>query len=134
MSEENKNRKWINSLKYYFRADSTKVVLVILCILVLFVGITSLVKSGVEENITLVISFFGILATFVVISNYSQISETKSETNRKIIQHDIRISEKEKLLKEQIEKQLKESEEKVKETNEDFAKIRRFVTTPDGES
>lgn len=134
MSEENKNRKWINSLKYYFRADSTKVVLVILCILVLFVGITSLVKSGVEENITLVISFFGILATFVVISNYSQISETKSETNRKIIQHDIRISEKEELLKEQIEKQLKESEEKVKETNEDFAKIRRFVTTPDGES
>lgn len=138
MSGANKNSKWINTIKYYLGADITKVVLVLLCILVLVIGITSLVKSDVEENVTLVISFFGILATFVVVSNYSQISETKNETNRKIIQHDIRISEKEKLLKEQIEKQVNDSEEKVinslKETNEEFEEIKRFITTPNGES
>ena len=138
MSEDNKNSKWKNTVKYYVKSDITKVVLIILCLLVLAIGVTSLINSGIEENITLVISFFGILATFIVISNYSQISETKSETNRKIIQHDIRINEREKQLKEQVANQIKDSEEKVfksmNEATEEFVEMRRFLTTPNGDS
>lgn len=134
MSKDRKNNdSCFNTIQYYLKSDVTKVVLVVLCLLVLAVGIMSIVKGGTAESVTLVISFFGILATFIVVSNYSQITDIKTETNRKIIQHDFQIQDQNRLLKEQIEQEMTDIESQIRgdlnSAKDDLAELTRSITT-----
>jgi hypothetical protein len=52
----------------------------------LFVGVTSHVRWNVETvSLSIILAFVGILATFVVISNYMQVKEVKDEFEIKTI-------------------------------------------------
>ena len=133
MSGESKNSKLKNSIKFYLKSDIIKVVLVILCLLVLMIGITSLVKSGVEENVTLVLSFFGILATFIVISNYSQISDIKNDTYRQIIQQNLRIEERGKEISLELQRKIDDISKKITDVKSETDTINETLTTNSGE-
>ena len=103
-----------NIIKYFCNADITKVVMVILCLLVLALAIVSFANVGKDGEVAIVLSFFGILATFIVVSNYSQVSDIKTDTNRQLIRQSFsqeeknkeflkRSNELEKILNEKIE-------------------------------
>ncbi len=71
--------------------DIAKAILFILLVYIIILEIT----GGLHlKDSTLVIAFFGILATFVVISNYSQVKDIKQETHEEIKEFKQEISEK----------------------------------------
>lgn len=93
--------------------------LVILCVFFIVALIPHVKENG--ENI--VISFIGILATFVVIGNYSQVSHIIDENRR--YQDAIR---------KQIEKLEDDWKEKMKDTNNEIQELKCLVKNDDGTS
>ena len=66
-------------------------------LLIIFTIIMLLILAGklpINDNGTFVISFFGILATFVVIGNYSQVRDIKQDINENIRNFKKEITEK----------------------------------------
>ena len=59
-------------------------VTVIIVCLILLIGFEVVLNDSSVQDDKLVISFFGILATFIVISQYAQVLEIKNETSSKI--------------------------------------------------
>lgn len=98
--------KRLNHILFLLDGNLTKVVLVLMFISVLILGVMSIAYSGQKDSLNLIIAFFGILATFIVVSNYSQVSEIKTETNRKIHEQNLRIEEKYNLIDKGIEEKL----------------------------
>lgn len=107
-------QKFVKGCKFICNANITKVVLVVLCILVLAMAAISVYYTGKIGSESIIIAFFGILATFIVVSNYSQVSDIKNETSRQIIQQSIRIADKEKILEDNIKMQIDDAKEKIK--------------------
>ena len=62
-------------------SDVAKVILFIMLVFMIFLEITGQLHL---KDSSLVISFFGILATFVVIGNYSQVKDIKQDTHDEI--------------------------------------------------
>lgn len=62
-------------------SDVAKVILFIMLVFMIFLEITG--QTHLKDS-SLVISFFGILATFVVIGNYSQVKDIKQDTHDEI--------------------------------------------------
>jgi len=82
-----------DSLRKYLRGDKSwysKIIswmnahwIILLLIFMVAIAIRVTISPSVIENDTLVITFVGILATFVVVGNYMQVKEIKDEFNSK---------------------------------------------------
>ena len=129
--QENSKRK--NNLLFYLNTNLTKVVLVILCLLILALGAESLVETNSSDNVTLVISFFGILATFIVISNQGQVSEIKNDTNRQIIQQNLRIEERGNEISLELQRKIDDINKEITDVKSETDTIKETLTTNSGE-
>ena len=74
------------SEKNYTEWSVVKILIIVLCAAILFIGfaITAKYLWGFEvENSEIVLTFVGIIATFVVVSNYAQVNEIKKDLYQK---------------------------------------------------
>ena len=98
---------------------------VIIVCLVLLIGFEVVFNDNSVHDDTLVISFFGILATFIVISQYAQVTEIKNENSSRIQAINKELEKKYKaqdeIIKNRFEKQDESIETLIKEKGDEIS-------------
>ncbi len=98
---------------------------VIIVCLVLLIGFEVVFNDNSIHDDTLVISFFGILATFIVISQHAYVTEIKNETSSKIQalnkELDKKIKAQDEIIRNRFEDQKESIEIKIKEKGDEIS-------------
>lgn len=119
-------------------ANLTKVILGLLIIVIAFLITASFIEKGNSVVANLIISFFGILATFIVVSNYSQMSDLKAETQNQMTQQETRLSEMKHEIRREVEDKVKgvlrDLEKKTNKLETSIEALDGAITTKGGDS
>lgn len=86
------------------------------------VSIALNIDKSVLTNESIVLTFIGILATFIVVGNYAQVSEIKNEFSSKI--NDIRI-DKEAI--EETKKEIEQAKEEIEKTKKEIEQAKEEI-------
>jgi hypothetical protein len=104
--EDEKGDKKPNYITWFWVIAAISVIALGLAITSFFIGVTPYVRWNVETvSLSIILAFVGILATFVVIGNYMQVRDVKSEFDSKV----------DKIIKESIKKITTATNERINE-------------------